>query len=88
MSDEDQSKSAPVLGPKVMAAIGHELRRMYPESLPKGCRNGLQRFCAGWTSQPARGRLGDAHTSKTESDLMSTESAECDNRIVVSNACW
>jgi hypothetical protein len=56
-----------------------------PESLPKGCRNGLQRFCAGWTSQPARGRLGDAHTSKQKSDLPSTASAECDKRIVVAN---
>jgi hypothetical protein len=36
MSDEDQSKSAPALGPKVMAAIGHELRGMYSGIIAEG----------------------------------------------------
>jgi hypothetical protein len=34
MSDEDQSTSA--LGPKVMAAIGKELRGMYTEIIAEG----------------------------------------------------
>jgi hypothetical protein len=36
MSDEDQSKSVPALGPKVMAAIGHELRGMYSGIIAEG----------------------------------------------------
>jgi Anti-sigma factor NepR len=36
MSDEDQSKSAPSLGPRVMAAIGRELRRMYADIIAEG----------------------------------------------------
>ena len=36
MSDEDQSKPAPALGPKVMAAIGQEMRRMYADIIAEG----------------------------------------------------
>jgi hypothetical protein len=36
MSDEDQNKPAPALGPEVMAAIGRELRRMYAEIIAEG----------------------------------------------------
>ena len=36
MSDEDQNKPAPALGPEVMAAIGRELRRMYAEIITEG----------------------------------------------------
>jgi len=38
MSDEDQNKPAPALGPEVMAAIGRELRRMYAEIIAEGVR--------------------------------------------------
>jgi Anti-sigma factor NepR len=36
MSDEDQSKPAPALARKVMAAIGQELRRIYAEIIAEG----------------------------------------------------
>jgi hypothetical protein len=36
MSDEDQSKSAPALGPRVMAVIGHKLRGMYSGIIAEG----------------------------------------------------
>ena len=36
MSDEYQSRPAPALGPKVMASIGQELRRMYAEIIAEG----------------------------------------------------
>jgi hypothetical protein len=36
MSDEDQSNPGPVLGPKVMAAIGQQLRGMYAEIIAEG----------------------------------------------------
>jgi hypothetical protein len=36
MSDENQNKPAPALGPDVMAAIGRELRRMYAKIIAEG----------------------------------------------------
>jgi Anti-sigma factor NepR len=36
MSDENQNKNAPALGPDIMAAIGVELRRMYAEIIAEG----------------------------------------------------
>jgi hypothetical protein len=42
MSDEDQSIPAPALGPKVMAAIGHELRGMYSGIIAEGVPEPLE----------------------------------------------
>jgi hypothetical protein len=36
MSDNNESKPAPALGPYVMAAIGRELRRMYADTIAEG----------------------------------------------------
>jgi hypothetical protein len=36
MSDQNESKPAPTLGPDIMAAIGRELRRMYAEIIAEG----------------------------------------------------
>jgi len=36
MSDENQNKPTPALGPEVTAAIGRELRRMYAEIIAEG----------------------------------------------------
>jgi hypothetical protein len=36
MSDDNESKPAPALGPDVMAAIGRELRRMYADTIAEG----------------------------------------------------
>ncbi len=36
MSDNNESKPAPALGPDVMAAIGRELRLMYAEIIAEG----------------------------------------------------
>ena len=36
MSDNNESKRAPVLGPEAMAAIGRELRAMYAEIIAEG----------------------------------------------------
>jgi hypothetical protein len=50
MSNEKQNKSAPALGPAVMRVLGRGLRAFFMStSSPRGCRNGLSRFCAGST---------------------------------------
>jgi Anti-sigma factor NepR len=36
MSDNNENKPAPTLGPDSMAAIGRELRRMYAEIIAEG----------------------------------------------------
>jgi hypothetical protein len=36
MSDDNESKPAPALGPDVMAAIGRELRRIYTDIVAEG----------------------------------------------------
>jgi hypothetical protein len=36
MSDNNESKPAPALGPDIMAAIGRELRRTYSDIIAEG----------------------------------------------------
>jgi hypothetical protein len=47
MSDEDQSKSAPALGPRSWRQSGQQLRGMYAEIIAEGVRNGLLRSGTG-----------------------------------------
>jgi hypothetical protein len=58
MRDEDQGTPAPALGPKVMAAIGKELRGMYAEIIAEGVP---ERF-AEILRRPANQREGDSVT--------------------------
>jgi Anti-sigma factor NepR len=39
MSDQNESKPAPTLGPEIMAAIGRELRAMYAEIIAEGVQD-------------------------------------------------
>jgi hypothetical protein len=49
-----------------MAMIGREVRATYNDIIAEGVLERFARFCAGWRSQPARGRLGDAVISEDD----------------------
>jgi hypothetical protein len=51
MSDHNESKPAPALGPAMMRAIGCKLRAMYAHIIAEGVRNDLPPSCVGWMSR-------------------------------------
>jgi hypothetical protein len=56
MSNENQKKLAPALGPVVMSAIGRKLQAMYADINARGVPERLSPSCAGWANRAMRAR--------------------------------
>ena len=62
MSDNNENKPPPTLGPEVMAAIGRELRRMYAEIIAEGVPECFAEMLGQLDEPGDEGGPDDAHT--------------------------